>query len=621
MHDRVRRGRSERCPAGRRPAAARRERMAQLRLRPAGRSVAARAQPGLRPGLPRRRDDVGPAVPRRGDAPGARGVVRGRRRRARGSSACRVDELVGTDEQRAEQLQLAVRIADRFARAVLAAAISRLEVRHRPPAIIGAWRPCARRARATATTPAASLVVIENGRIKHVRGDPAHHVARGQLCRKCSIGYNGAFHDPEMRLRTPLRRVGPKGEGVFEPVSWPDAISARSRLASRRSPRSRPGKRPQRALHRHLRADRRTPSRCASSTGSARPKSSPDTVCNNAGHVALTTSTAQRGRASTPDGARFRAASSCGARTHPQRAARRTATGCRESRGPHHRRRPDPHRDGRAGGDPPPAAPGQRRGARLRAAHVIRRDGLVDEAFLEVHAARLRRARAAARRLHARVERERSPACRRSLIEQSRAPTLRGPSLLWMGQGLQRQPRGGNVMRACSILPALTGQPPQTRTGFLYLNGGDSRGIDFDGLAGAELAATIAPAPISQMDLAARPRPTPSAQRALVVLEHQPRRVESRAGGLRRRSPATTCCTVVMRPLPDRHGSLRGRRAARGELPRVRRHRRVVLPPHAVGPGEGRGAARRGAAQRRRSSAGSPPTWASTSRAAGGRRR
>ena len=41
------------------------------------------------------------------------------------------------------------------------------------------------------------LVAVEDGRIKHVRGDPAHHVARGKLCRKCSIGYNGAFLDPD----------------------------------------------------------------------------------------------------------------------------------------------------------------------------------------------------------------------------------------------------------------------------------------------------------------------------------------------------------------------------------------------------------------------------------------
>ena len=109
------------------------------------------------------------------------------------------------------------------ARAVLAAAIPALAARVRSS---GAWRPSARRARATATTPAASLVALEGGRIKHVRGDPEHHVARGKLCRKCSIGYNGAFLDAELRLTTPLRRVGPKGEALFEPVDWADATSA-----------------------------------------------------------------------------------------------------------------------------------------------------------------------------------------------------------------------------------------------------------------------------------------------------------------------------------------------------------------------------------------------------------
>ena len=30
-----------------------------------------------------------------------------------------------------------------------------------------------------------------------VRGDPDHPVSRGALCRKCSIGYNGALLDPQ----------------------------------------------------------------------------------------------------------------------------------------------------------------------------------------------------------------------------------------------------------------------------------------------------------------------------------------------------------------------------------------------------------------------------------------
>src|SRR5438477_12490204 len=68
------------------------------------------------------------------------------------------------------------------------------------------------------------LVTVRDGRVHNVRGDPAHPVSRGKLCRKCSIAYNGVLLDPEQRLTEPLRRVGRKGEGRFEPVSWQAAI-------------------------------------------------------------------------------------------------------------------------------------------------------------------------------------------------------------------------------------------------------------------------------------------------------------------------------------------------------------------------------------------------------------
>ncbi|NNL85070.1 MAG: molybdopterin-dependent oxidoreductase, partial [Myxococcales bacterium] len=65
---------------------------------------------------------------------------------------------------------------------------------------------------------------------------------------------------------------------------------------------------------------------------------------------------------------------------------------------------------------------------------------------------------------------------------------------LWAGQGLQRQPTGGNVMRAIGLLPAFTGNVGKPGAGFYYLNIWPALvGADLDALAGAELAAGEVP--------------------------------------------------------------------------------------------------------------------------------
>jgi anaerobic selenocysteine-containing dehydrogenase len=68
----------------------------------------------------------------------------------------------------------------------------------------------------------ALLVTIENGRGARLRGDPAHPVTRGFLCGKVAQ-YLEREYSPG-RLLYPQRRIGPKGEGRFERISWEDAL-------------------------------------------------------------------------------------------------------------------------------------------------------------------------------------------------------------------------------------------------------------------------------------------------------------------------------------------------------------------------------------------------------------
>jgi anaerobic selenocysteine-containing dehydrogenase len=65
-------------------------------------------------------------------------------------------------------------------------------------------------------------VTVEDHQIVNIRGSRVNPLTRGAVCAKVTH-YPELVHGPD-RLRVPLRRVGAKGEGRFEPVTWEVAL-------------------------------------------------------------------------------------------------------------------------------------------------------------------------------------------------------------------------------------------------------------------------------------------------------------------------------------------------------------------------------------------------------------
>lgn len=68
----------------------------------------------------------------------------------------------------------------------------------------------------------ALLITVEDGVATEVKGDPDHPTTAGVLCTKVARYAERTYH-PE-RLLHPMRRVGKKGEGKFERISWEEAL-------------------------------------------------------------------------------------------------------------------------------------------------------------------------------------------------------------------------------------------------------------------------------------------------------------------------------------------------------------------------------------------------------------
>jgi anaerobic selenocysteine-containing dehydrogenase len=68
------------------------------------------------------------------------------------------------------------------------------------------------------------LLHIVNGKVTRIEGDPNSPVNKGRLCAKGLASLEYLYH-PD-RLKHPLKRVGGKGEGKWQRISWDEALSA-----------------------------------------------------------------------------------------------------------------------------------------------------------------------------------------------------------------------------------------------------------------------------------------------------------------------------------------------------------------------------------------------------------
>ena len=76
------------------------------------------------------------------------------------------------------------------------------------------------------------VVRVMDGRAKKVEGNPLYPVNKGTHSACCEAGLQALYHPH--RIAQPLQRNGPRGQGQYTPLAWPDALDIlRQRLDER----------------------------------------------------------------------------------------------------------------------------------------------------------------------------------------------------------------------------------------------------------------------------------------------------------------------------------------------------------------------------------------------------
>ncbi|SEA79226.1 Anaerobic selenocysteine-containing dehydrogenase [Desulfuromusa kysingii] len=67
------------------------------------------------------------------------------------------------------------------------------------------------------------ITEVQDGKVIRVYGDPDHPITKGAMCVK-GVSYIKQLYSPERQLH-PMKRVGKKGEGKWQRISWDEAIT------------------------------------------------------------------------------------------------------------------------------------------------------------------------------------------------------------------------------------------------------------------------------------------------------------------------------------------------------------------------------------------------------------
>lgn len=66
------------------------------------------------------------------------------------------------------------------------------------------------------------IIYVKDGRVVKIEGDPDHPLSEGMMCPK-GLAYKQLIYHPN-RLKYPLKRIGAKGEGKWQRISWDEAL-------------------------------------------------------------------------------------------------------------------------------------------------------------------------------------------------------------------------------------------------------------------------------------------------------------------------------------------------------------------------------------------------------------